>query len=51
MLDNVTEDPIFIKRIITDDEQWVYEYEMETVQQYSEWRSKKGVGTEKQKLK
>lgn len=26
MLDNVAEDPTYIKRIITNDEKWVYEY-------------------------
>ena len=26
MLDNVAEDPTYIKRIITNDETWVYEY-------------------------
>ena len=32
MLENVAEDPTFIKRIITGDETWVYEYNVETVQ-------------------
>lgn len=31
-------DPTFIKRIITGDETWVYEYDIETSQQSSEWR-------------
>ena len=39
-LDNIAEDPTFIKRIITGDETWVYEYDVETVQQSSEWRPK-----------
>ena len=40
MLGNVADDPIFIKRIITGDETWVYEYYVETSQQSSEWRAK-----------
>ena len=35
MLDNVTDGPTFIKRIIIGDKTWVYEYDVETVQQYS----------------
>lgn len=31
-------DPTFIQRIITGDETWVYEYDVETSQQTSEWR-------------
>ena len=38
MLANVSDDPTFIKRIITGDEMWVYEYDVETAQQSSEWR-------------
>lgn len=38
MLANVAEDPTFIKRIITGDETWVYEYDTETTQQSGEWR-------------
>ncbi|XP_037938203.1 protein GVQW3-like [Teleopsis dalmanni] len=33
----VTTDPTFIKRIITGDETWVYEYDIQTGQQSSEW--------------
>ena len=40
MLANVIDDPAFIKRIITGDETWVYEYDVETAQQYSAWRAK-----------
>lgn len=40
MLANVDSDPNFMKRIITGDETWVYEYDMETAQQSSEWRLK-----------
>lgn len=40
MSDNVAEDPTFIKRINTDDETWVYAYDVETAQQPSEWRFK-----------
>ena len=36
MLANVADDPTFIKRIITGDETWVYEYDVETAQQSSE---------------
>ena len=37
LLDNEAMDPTFIKRIITGDEAWIYEYDAETVQQPSEW--------------
>ena len=40
MLANVANDLTFIKRIITGDETWVYEYDVETAQQSSEWRVK-----------
>ena len=36
MLANVADDPTFIKRIITGDKMWVYEYDVETDQQSSE---------------
>ena len=29
LLDNVAEDPTFIKRIITGDKTWIYEYDVE----------------------
>ena len=41
MLANVADDSIFIKRIITGDETWVYEYDVETDQQYSAVSHKK----------
>ena len=31
MLDNVAKDPVFITRIITGHETWIYEYDVETV--------------------
>ena len=40
MLANVADDPIFIKSIIAGDQTWVYEYDIETAQQSSEWRAK-----------
>ena len=40
MLDNIADEPTFIKRIITGDETWVYEYDIETAQQSSKWRTK-----------
>ncbi|KAJ8932835.1 hypothetical protein NQ318_009864 [Aromia moschata] len=40
MLANVADDPTFIKLIITGDKTWVYEFEVETAQQSSEWRAK-----------
>lgn len=40
MLDRVNSDPTFMERIITGDETWVYEYDMLTSQQSSEWREK-----------
>ena len=40
MLNNVAEDPTFIKSIITGDETLVYDYGVETVQQSTESRSK-----------
>lgn len=38
MLERVNSDPTFIKRIVTGDETWVYEFDMQTSQQASEWR-------------
>lgn len=38
MLERANSDPIFMKRIITGDETWVYEFDMQTSQQASEWR-------------
>ena len=40
MLANVADNPTFIKRIITGDETGVYEYDVETAQQSSEWLPK-----------
>lgn len=40
VLANVSEDPTFIKRSITADEMWVNEYDITTVQQFSECSSK-----------
>ena len=40
MLANVADDPTFIKRIIIGDETWVYEYNVETALQSSEWSAK-----------
>ncbi|XP_033228856.1 uncharacterized protein LOC117180466 [Belonocnema kinseyi] len=38
MLSKVKTDPAFIKRIITGDETWVYEYDTQSRHQASEWR-------------
>lgn len=38
MIANADSDPTFMKRIITGDETWVYEFDMPTSQQSSEWR-------------
>jgi hypothetical protein len=38
MLDRVNFDPKFIKLIVTRDEMWVYEFDMQSIQQASEWR-------------
>ena len=38
MISEAQSDPTFMKRIITGDETWVYEFDMETKQQSSEWR-------------
>ena len=35
ILANVSDEPAFIKRIITGDETWIYEYDVETAQQSS----------------
>lgn len=40
MIFNAESDPTFMERIITGDETWVYEYDMPTTQQSSEWRAK-----------
>lgn len=37
MLERVNSDPTFMKRIVTGDETWVYEFDMQTSQQASEW--------------
>ena len=47
MLANVADDPKFIKRIITGDETWFYEYDVETAQQSREWRAKNESKTKK----
>ncbi|XP_060806375.1 uncharacterized protein LOC132903073 [Amyelois transitella] len=38
MLERVNSDPTFMKRIVTGDETWVYEFDMQSSQQASEWR-------------
>jgi len=38
MISRASTDQTFMKRIITGDETWVYEYDMQTSQQSSEWR-------------
>lgn len=35
------ENSAFIKRIITSEEKWVHQYDVETVQQFTEWCSEK----------
>ena len=40
MLDHINFDPTFRKRIITGDETWVYEFDIQTSQQLLEWRTK-----------
>ena len=40
MLDRVNSDPTFVERIITGDETCVHEFDMQTGQQSSEWRTK-----------
>ena len=47
MTEGEAEDPTSIKRITSNDETLVYEYDVETVQQSSEWRSKNEPKTEK----
>ena len=49
MLGNVTKDSTFIKRIITGDETCVYEFDVETVQKTSEFRSKSELNRKKPK--
>lgn len=39
MISNANSDPTFMKRLITGDETWVYEFDMLTSQQSSEWRA------------
>jgi hypothetical protein len=38
MLERVNSDPTFLKRIVTGDETWDYEIEMQASQKASEWR-------------
>lgn len=40
MISNADSDSTFMQRIITGDETWVYEFDMPTEQQSSEWRAK-----------
>jgi len=40
MMERANGDPTFMERIITGDETWVYEYDMPTNQQSSEWQTK-----------
>lgn len=40
MLDRANSDPTFMERIIISDETWVYEYNMQSSQQSSEWKKK-----------
>lgn len=51
-LDNVAENPAFIKHIITGDETWVYQCDVEivTVQQSREWRPKNKIKPNKPKF-
>ncbi|UYV78335.1 BCHE [Cordylochernes scorpioides] len=39
-LEATTDDPKFLKRVITGDETWIYGFDSETTQQTSEWRFK-----------
>ena len=39
MIYEAESDPTFIKRIITEDETWVYEYDTQSRYQASKWRS------------
>ncbi|UYV80680.1 hypothetical protein LAZ67_19001364, partial [Cordylochernes scorpioides] len=39
-LEATTDDPEFLKRVITGDETWIYRFDSETTQQASEWRFK-----------
>ncbi|UYV78471.1 hypothetical protein LAZ67_16001603 [Cordylochernes scorpioides] len=39
-LEATTEDPELLKRVITGDETWIYDFDSETTQQASEWRFK-----------
>jgi len=36
---NALDDPSFMSRVITGDESWVYGYDPETKQQFSQWKS------------
>jgi hypothetical protein len=38
ILERVNSDPTFMKRIVINDKMWVYEFDMQTSQQASEWR-------------
>ena len=40
MLDHKNSDPTFMERIITGDETWVYEFDMQRNHESSEWRTK-----------
>ena len=46
--DNVVKESSFINLIITGDETWVYEYDVENIQKSSEWRSKMSQNRKKQ---
>ena len=38
MLNDVNDDPDFVKKVITGDESWVYGYDVETKAQSSQWK-------------
>ena len=45
MLTNVPEDPIYFNRITTDDKTWFYEFDVETVQQFSGFKKPESKNT------
>jgi hypothetical protein len=47
LLDRVSDDENFLKRIITGNETWAYGYDVETKMQSSQWVGKKFAKTEK----
>ena len=50
LLDRVRGDPDFLEQVITGDETWVFEYDLETIKQSSEWQTTKSSRPKKARM-